>query len=222
MTSEAQNQDDHDSAPQLYLIDGSAYIYRAFHAVRGLKNSKGMPTNAIFGFTRMLIKLMQERRPRFVAMFFDAKGPTFRHDIYPEYKANRPPMPDELVVQLPWIKKVTAGFNIPVIERQGFEADDLIGTYARKAEAAGYHVVMVTGDKDFVQLVSSRTTIWDPMKDKVIDASTVKAEFDLSPGQIIDMMGLSGDTADNVPGVPGIGPKTALALIQSYGNMEQL
>jgi len=213
---------DNAAAPRLYLIDGSAYIYRAFHAVRGLANSKGMPTNAIFGFTRMLIKLMQERAPQYVAMFFDAKGPTFRHEIYSEYKANRPPMPDELVVQLPWIKKVTAGFNIPVIEMPGYEADDLIGTYARLAEAAGYEVVMVTGDKDFVQLVTDKTSIWDPMKDKVIDRAAVKAEFDLSPGQIIDMMGLSGDTADNVPGVPGIGPKTALTLIQTYGNMEAL
>ncbi len=222
MNSNTQPHDDPAGAPQLYLIDGSAYIYRAFHAVRGLTNSKGMPTNAVFGFTRMLIKLMQERAPRYVAMFFDAKGPTFRHEIFSEYKANRPPMPDELVVQLPWIKKVTAGFNIPVIEMPGYEADDLIGTYARLAEAAGYEVVMVTGDKDFVQLVTDKASIWDPMKDKVIDAAGVKAEFDLSPAQIIDMMGLSGDTADNVPGVPGIGPKTALALIQTYGTMEAL
>jgi len=190
--------------------------------VRGLTNSKGMPTNAVFGFTRMLIKLMQGRAPQYVAMFFDAKGPTFRHELYSAYKANRPPMPDELVVQLPWVKKVTAGFNIPVIEMAGYEADDLIGTYARRAEAAGYEVVMVTGDKDFVQLVTDKSSIWDPMKDKVIDMATVKSEFDLSPGQIIDMMGLSGDTADNVPGVPGIGPKTALTLIQTYGNMEAL
>jgi DNA polymerase-1 len=222
MTSNSPQDVEIASAPVLYLIDGSAYIYRAFHAVRGLTNSKGMPTNAVFGFTRMLIKLMQERVPQYVAMFFDAKGPTFRHELYTAYKANRPPMPDELVVQLPWIKKVTAGFNIPVVEMTGYEADDLIGTYARRAEAAGYEVVMVTGDKDFVQLVTDKSSIWDPMKDKVIDMATVKSEFDLSPGQIIDMMGLSGDTADNVPGVPGIGPKTALTLIQTYGNMEAL
>jgi DNA polymerase I len=222
MTSDTDTQAGTADGSTLYLVDGSAYIYRAFHAVRGLANSKGMPTNAIFGFTRMLIKLIQDRSPQYVAMFFDAKGPTFRHEIYQPYKANRPPMPDELVGQLPWIKKVTEAFNIPMVEMPGYEADDLIGTCARLAEAAGLAVVMVTGDKDFVQLVTDRVSIWDPMKDKIIDSEAVRAEFDLAPGQIIDMMGLSGDTADNVPGVPGIGPKTALTLIQNYGSMEAL
>ncbi len=222
MPTQSQNQGEIAGAPQLYLIDGTAYVYRAFHAVRGLTNSKGMPTNAVFGFTRMLIKLIQERAPRHVAMFFDAKGPTFRHAMYAEYKANRPPMPEELVVQLPYIKKVTSGFNIPVVEMQGYEADDLIGTYARKAEAEGYEVIMVTGDKDFVQLVTGNAVVWDPMKDKIIDKAFVAAEFDLQPPQIIDMMGLSGDAADNVPGVPGVGPKTALKLIQQFGSMDAL
>lgn len=222
MTTVPNTPDLENETPKLYLIDGSAYVYRAFHAVRGLTNSKGMPTNAVFGFTRMLIKLIQERAPRFVGMIFDAKGPTFRHEIYPQYKANRPPMPDELVCQLPYIKKVTAGFNIPVVELPGYEADDLIGTYARMAEASGFEVTMVTGDKDFVQLVTEKTTIWDPMKDKVIDRDRVLAEFNLEPPQVIDMMGFSGDSADNVPGVPGIGPKTALKLIQNYGSMEAL
>ena len=153
----------------VYLIDGSAYIYRAYHAIRGLSNSKGFPTNAAFGFTRMLIKLIEDRSPEYVAMFFDAKGPTFRHEIYPDYKANRPPMPEDLSVQVPYIKKITHGFNIPVMEMQGFEADDLIGTFRQRAEAAGFSVVMVTGDKDFVQLVTDTATIWDPMKEKIID-----------------------------------------------------
>ncbi len=222
MTNQTQRRGKIAGVPQLYLIDGSAYVYRAFHAVRGLTNSKGMPTNAVFGFTRMLIKLMSERAPQYVGMFFDAKGPTFRHEMYADYKANRPPMPDELVSQLPYIKKVTAGFNIPVIEMPGYEADDLIGTYARKAESAGFEVTMVTGDKDFVQLITDNATIWDPMKDKVIDMAGVRAEYDLIPSQIIDMMGFSGDSADNVPGVPGIGPKTAVKLIQAYGSMDAL
>ncbi|MGD9248729.1 MAG: DNA polymerase I, partial [Desulfobacteraceae bacterium] len=222
MTTTSNTQDTSGDTPQLYLIDGSAYVYRAFHALRSLTNSKGMPTNAVFGFTRMLIKLMQERTPRYVVMFFDAKGPTFRHEMYAEYKANRPPMPDELVSQLPYIKKVTAGFNIPVIEMSGYEADDLIGTYARLAEAAGFDVTMVTGDKDFVQLVTHRATIWDPMKNKVIDSAAVLSEFNLKPFQIVDMMGFSGDSADNVPGVPGIGPKTALKLVQRFGSMDAL
>ncbi|MDH3344619.1 MAG: DNA polymerase I, partial [Desulfobacteraceae bacterium] len=206
----------------VYLIDGSAYIYRAYHAIRGLSNSKGLPTNAAFGFTRMLIKLIEDRSPEYVAMFFDAKGPTFRHEIYPDYKANRPPMPEDLSVQVPYIKKITHGFNIPVMEMQGFEADDLIGTFRQRAEAAGFSVVMVTGDKDFVQLVTDTTTIWDPMKEKNIDLEGVRNSFGVEPQQMIDVMALSGDASDNIPGVPGIGPKTALSLIQTYGNIEHL
>ncbi|MFZ0132619.1 MAG: DNA polymerase I [Desulfobacterales bacterium] len=208
--------------PTLYLIDGSAYIHRAYHAIRGLSNSKGMPTNAVFGFTRILIKLIQDRSPAYAVMLFDAKGPTFRHDMYRQYKANRPPMPDELAMQIPFIKEVTKGFNLPVIEKAGYEADDLIGTLSRLAEAAGFDVVMVTGDKDFVQLVTASATIWDPMKDEIIDTAAIRAKFDVSPAQMVDVMGLSGDTSDNIPGVPGIGPKTALQLIKAYGSLEAL
>jgi DNA polymerase-1 len=204
----------------IYLIDGTAYIYRAYHAIRGLSNSRGLPTNAIFGFTRMLIKLMEDRSPEYVAMFFDAKGPTFRHEMYKDYKANRPPMPEEMVVQLPYIKEVTAAFNLPIIEISGFEADDLIGTTARLAEKEGYSVVIVTGDKDFMQLVSDKTAIWDPMKDSTIDLQAFKEKFGIEPHQMIDVQGLSGDTADNIPGVPGIGQKTALALIKTYRSMQ--
>ena len=206
----------------LYLIDGSAYIHRAYHAIRGLSNSKGLPTNAVFGFTRMLIKLIDDRSPTFGAMFFDAKGPTFRHEMYREYKANRPQMPEDLALQIPIIKDVTRGFNLTVIEQQGYEADDLIGTVARLAEAAGFAVVMVTGDKDFVQLVTPKTTIWDPMKDDIIDSVAVHERFGLNPDQMTDVMGLCGDKSDNVPGVPGIGLKTALELIKTYGDMEAL
>lgn len=206
----------------LYLIDGTAYIYRAYHAIRGLTNSKGLPTNAAFGFTRILIKLIQDRSPEYVVMFFDAKGPTFRHKIYKDYKANRPPMPEDLSVQIPHIKKITQGFNIPVIEMQGFEADDLIGTFRLRAEHAGFSVVMVTGDKDFVQLVTDTAIIWDPMKDKTIDIETVRDSFGVEPNQMVDVMGLSGDTSDNIPGVPGIGPKTALTLIKTFGSMDRL
>jgi DNA polymerase-1 len=211
-----------DSDRIIYLIDGTAYIYRAFHAIRNLSNSKGMPTNAIFGFTRMLIKFMDERSPDYAVMFFDAKGPTFRHELYDDYKANRPPMPEEMVPQIPYIKKITAGFNLPVLEMSGFEADDLIGTVARQAEDAGFSVVMVSGDKDFMQLVTEKTCLWDPMKNKTVDIDTIRSNFGVRPDQIIDMMGLSGDTADNIPGVPGVGPKTAQKLIQAHTSMEQL
>ena len=161
----------------LYLIDGSALIYRAYHAIRSLSNSKGLPTNAVFGFTRMLIKLVEDHSPEYAAMLFDAKGPTFRHELYKDYKANRPPMPEDLAVQIPFIKDITRGFNLLQIEKPGFEADDLIGTLARVAEERGFHVVMVTGDKDFVQLVTDKSIIWDPMKDETIDKQTVLEKF---------------------------------------------
>lgn len=206
----------------LYLIDGSAYIYRAYHAIRGLSNSKGMPTNAVFGFTRMLLKLIEDRSPQYLAMLFDAKGPTFRHGMYEEYKANRPPMPEDLVVQIPAIKAVTKGFNISTTELPGYEADDLIGTLARKGEEAGLSVIMVTGDKDFMQLVTDKAIIWDPMKDRTIDRDLIREEFGLEPRQMIEVMGLSGDTADNIPGVPGIGTKTAVSLIKTFGSMDHL
>ena len=204
------------------MIDGTAYIHRAYHAIRGLSNSKGLPTNAIFGFTRMLIKLMENHNPQYAGMFFDAKGPTFRHEIFAEYKANRPPMPDDMAAQIPYIKEITAAFQLPIIEMQGYEADDLIGTYSRIAEENGYAVVMVTGDKDFIQLVTDQVIIWDPMKDVTIDAKSVKKTYGVEPPQMIEVMGLSGDASDNVPGVPGIGQKTALKLIQKYGGMQQL
>jgi DNA polymerase-1 len=206
----------------IYLIDGTAYIHRAYHAIRGLSNSTGLPTNATFGFTRMLLKLIEDHSPRYAGMFFDARGPTFRHEMFAEYKANRPPMPEDMAVQIPYIKEITAAFQFPIIEREGFEADDLIGTYARIAEKNGYSVVMVTGDKDFIQLVTDQAIIWDPMKDETIDVVGVKKSYGLAPRQMVDVMGLSGDASDNVPGVPGIGPKTALTLIQNYQSMTKL
>ncbi|MDP3283990.1 MAG: 5'-3' exonuclease H3TH domain-containing protein, partial [Desulfobacterales bacterium] len=206
----------------LFLIDGSAYIHRAYHAIRSLSNSKGLPTNAIFGFARILIKLMDDWAPKYVVMVFDSKGPTFRHELFKEYKATRPPMPEDLQVQIPYIKDITRAFNLTVIEMPGYEADDLIGTIARRAEESGFFVVMVTGDKDFLQLVTDKSVIWDPMKDKTTDLNSLKQELGLDPRQMIDVMGLSGDTSDNVPGVPGIGPKTALELIKTFGSMNNL
>ena len=206
----------------LYLIDGSAYIYRAYHAIRNLSNSKGVPTNAAFGFARMLMKLIKDREPGYAAMFFDAKGPTFRHDMYEEYKANRPPMPDDMAAQIPYIKSITKGFNLPIYEQAGLEADDLIGSLSKTAQEQGFDVVMVTGDKDFMQLITDRAIIWDPMKDQTLDMDYVKENYGVTPNQMIDVMGLSGDTADNIPGVPGIGPKTALTLIQEFQSLENL
>ncbi|MFK5952688.1 MAG: DNA polymerase I [Desulfobacterium sp.] len=205
---------------KIFFIDGSAYLYRAFHAIRNLSNSKGLPTNATFGFTRMLLKLIKEENPEYIALFFDVKGPTFRHQMYDQYKANRPPMPEEMAQQIPYIKQMITAFGIPIVEKQGFEADDLIGTCARLAEESGFSTVMVTGDKDFMQLVTDHCVIYDPMKDKTIDKATIQAEFNLTPAQIIDMLGLAGDTADNIPGVPGVGPKTAMKLLEAHGSVQ--
>ena len=204
----------------IYLIDGSAYLHRAFHAIRSLSTSKGIPTNATFGFTRILLKLVKEKEPEYAIVFFDVKGPTFRHEMFEDYKANRPAMPEDMALQIPYIKKIVSAFNIPLVEKKGFEADDLIGTYARIAEEKGFHAVMVTGDKDFMQLVTDKSVIWDPMKEKFIDKKSIKQKFNLLPEQIIDMLGLCGDSADNIPGVPGVGPKTALKLLNEFSSME--
>lgn len=206
----------------LYLIDGNSYIYRAYHAIRHLSNSNGLRTNAIFGFTKMLLKLFDDRNPEYAAVPLDSKGPTFRHEMYDQYKANRPPMPDDLVEQLPYIKSIIQKLGVKMIEMPGYEADDIIGTLARKAEEKGFNVVVVTGDKDFRQIISNKTSLWDTMKDKETDLNVLLEEYGLKPPQIIDLMGLSGDSSDNIPGVKGVGEKTALALIQDYGSLENV
>ncbi|NLA74475.1 MAG: DNA polymerase I, partial [Deltaproteobacteria bacterium] len=206
----------------IYLVDGNSYIYRAYHAIGYLSNSRGLRTNAILGFTRMLLKLFQDKGPEYAAVALDAKGPTFRHEMYAEYKATRPPMPDDLVEQLPYIRSIIQLLGVKMIEMPGFEADDIIGTLTKKGEEKGYNVVVVTGDKDFRQIISDKTSLWDTMKDKVTDLSALRDEYRLEPAQIIDLMGLSGDTSDNVPGVKGVGEKTALSLIQEFGSLENV
>ncbi len=208
--------------PPLYIFDGSSYIYRAFFAIRGLSTSTGIPTNATFGFTNMLYKVLSEKRPDYVAMVFDARGETFRHRAFEAYKANRPPMPDDLRPQVGYIKQICAAFNLPTYELAGFEADDIIATLTRRAEAAGHPVVVVSGDKDLLQLAGPLVTIWDPMKDATFGPAEVRERFGLSAGQIADVMALVGDAIDNVPGVPGIGEKTAVKLIQQFGSVEAL
>ena len=201
---------------KIFLIDGSAFLYRAFHAIRSLNTSKGHPTNATFGFTRILLKLIKDNNPEYAVVFFDVKGPTFRHKMYDQYKANRPPMPDELAIQIPDIKQIISAFNIPVVEKSGFEADDLVGTYARLAQKQDFEVVMVTGDKDFIQLVTDRCVLWDPMKDTIKDREQIIQEMGIEPEQFIDVLGLAGDSSDNIPGVKGVGPKTAIKLIKDF------
>lgn len=208
--------------PTLFLIDGSSYIYRAFFALPHLSNSSGMPTNAVYGFTSMLLKVINYYQPDYLAIVFDTPAPTFRHEVYQAYKANRPEMPDSLVPQIPYIKAVVEGFNIPALEKEGFEADDLIGTIAKTAEKKGMEVIIVTGDKDLLQLVNTHITVLDTMKDKRFDIKGVIERFGVEPEKATDFLGLVGDSSDNVPGVPGIGEKTALKLIKEYGDIATL
>ncbi len=210
------------SQKRLFLIDGSSYIYRAFYAIRVLSTSKGFPTNAIFGFTSMLLKILQDHKPDGLAVVFDAKGPTFRNKLYHDYKANRPTMPDDLIPQIPYIKKIVEAFRIPILEKEGYEADDLIGTIAKKAEKEGFEVVIVSGDKDLLQLVSEKITTLDTMKDAYRGLQEVKERFGVEPERLPDIMGLAGDSIDNIPGVPEIGEKTAVDLIKRFGSLDSL
>ncbi|HTP63872.1 MAG TPA: DNA polymerase I [Geobacteraceae bacterium] len=208
--------------PVLYLIDGSSYIYRAYYAIRHLSSPRGFPTNAIFGFTQMLLKVLKEKSPDHVAVVFDAGKKTFRNDIYPEYKANRASMPDDLVPQIAPIKETVRAFNIPALELAGFEADDIIGTISRDCVAKGIDVVVVTGDKDLMQIVSDRVRLLDTMKEKESGPPEVAERFGVSPEKVVDVLGLAGDSSDNIPGVPGIGEKTATKLIQEFGSLDSL
>jgi DNA polymerase-1 len=208
--------------PRLFLIDGSSYIFRAFHAIRQLSTSNGFPTNAIFGFTSMLLKILREMKPEYIAVILDAKGPTFRDELYSDYKANRPGMPESLEPQIPYIKRVVEAYRIPVIEKEGYEADDVIGTIAKDVAKKGMDVVIVTGDKDMLQLVDEHIRTLDTMKDRTFGVHEVVERYGVKPEQMTDVMGLAGDAIDNIPGVPGIGEKTAVALIREYGTLENL
>ena len=206
----------------IYLIDGSSYIHRAYHAIKNLSNSKGLPTNAILGFTKMLLKLLDDKSPEYIAIAFDLKGPTFRHKIFKDYKSRRPPMPEDMVVQIPYIKNVVAGLNIKILEKEGYEADDLIGTVAALSEKQGFNVVIVSGDKDFKQLVSENTIIWDSMNERITDYKKIRSDYGIEPEQIIEVMALSGDKVDDIPGIPGVGEKTGMKLIQQFQTVENL
>ncbi|MBP7360041.1 MAG: DNA polymerase I [Nitrospira sp.] len=208
--------------PTLYLIDGSAYIYRAFFALPPLANSKGLQTNAVYGFTTMLLKVLRDHRPDYVAVVFDEKGPTHRHEAFKDYKAQRPPMPQGMSAQIPYIHRVVEALSLPVIRQAGYEADDLIGTLARKGEVEGLDVVIVTSDKDMFQLLTPKTRIYDPVKDKWFGEADSQARFGVEPARVVEIMGLMGDTSDNIPGVKGIGEKTAVKLITQFGTIEEL
>ncbi|MBI3598219.1 MAG: DNA polymerase I [Nitrospirae bacterium] len=210
------------SVKSFYIIDGSSYIFRAYFAIRELSNSKGLPTNAVYGFMKMIMKIVNEMSPDYLAIVFDAKGPTFRHTAYKEYKAHRPPMPEPLSIQIPYIHRAVSAFGIFSTLREGYEADDLIGTLAKKGEAQGLNVMIVSGDKDMFQLISPHITIYDTLKEKRFTEVEIRARFGVAPPQIVEIMGLMGDTADNIPGVAGVGEKTAIDLVGQWGTIENL
>jgi len=217
------------SRPIVYLIDGSSQMYRAFHApVRTaeggfLRNAQGRPTNAVYIFVTMLRKLLTEHKPEYIAASFDLPGRTFRDDLVTDYKANRTPMPDELAEQIPMVHAACEALGVPILTSERYEADDVIGTLATKAAAAGFDVVIVTMDKDFFQLVHDGIRVFNPRDDGTwYDAGGVKEKFGVTPEQVVDVMALMGDTIDNIKGVPGIGDKGARELIATYGTLENL
>ena len=207
---------------QLLLVDGSGYIFRAFHALPPMTRGDGTPVNAVYGFTAMLMKLIDDMQPDHVAVVFDVARKTFRSDIFPDYKANRSEPPEDLVPQFALVREATAALALPAIELAGFEADDLIATYAAAAEDAGLATTIVSSDKDLMQLVRGDITMLDPMKQRRIGAAEVVERFGVPPEQVVDVQALAGDSTDNVPGVPGIGIKTAAELINNYGDLETL
>ncbi|HJU50124.1 MAG TPA: 5'-3' exonuclease H3TH domain-containing protein, partial [Pseudogulbenkiania sp.] len=204
----------------LLLIDGSSYLYRAFHAMPDLRSPEGQPTGAIYGMVNMLRRLEKEVRFDYSACVFDAKGKTFRDELYPEYKANRPSMPEELASQITAVHDVVQASGWPILVVDGVEADDVIGTLARQAEAAGMQVIISTGDKDIAQLVSPAVTLVNTMTNETLDEGGVKEKFGVPPNLIIDYLTLIGDKVDNVPGVDKCGPKTAVKWLEQYGTLE--
>ncbi len=223
MMSEAAEQDPKRNArDHVYLVDGSAYIFRAFHGLPPMTRPDGTPVNAVFGFSNMLTKLVQDTEAQYMAVVFDTARKTFRSEIYPEYKAQRPPPPDDLIPQFALIREATDAFNLPRIEMEGFEADDIIATYAKQAVESGHEVTIVSSDKDLMQLVGDNVRMMDPMKNRIVGVDEVRERFGVGPDKVIDVQALAGDSSDNVPGVPGIGVKTAAELINVYGDLDNL
>jgi DNA polymerase-1 len=217
-----------DTPLRLYLIDGSGFIFRAFHALPPLtRKSDGLPIGAVSGFCNMLWKLLVDMKaqpdaPTHLAVIFDHSAKTFRNDIYPEYKAHRPPAPEDLVPQFPLVREATRAFGVHALEQPGFEADDLIAAYARQVREAGGEVTIISSDKDLMQLVGERVTMLDTMKNVRIGPEQVVEKFGVLPDKVVEVQALCGDPVDNVPGAPGIGVKTAALLINEYGDLETL
>ncbi|MCD6151289.1 MAG: DNA polymerase I [Deltaproteobacteria bacterium] len=207
---------------KIYVVDGSSFIYRAYHALPELITAKGQPTNAIYGFTTMMLKLIEDEQPEYIAVAMDARRPTWRDEIYPEYKANRPPMPEDLVQQLPYFTQILEALGVPFLHQEGYEADDLIATLVREARERGFAAVIISGDKDLMSLVGDSVVMNDTLKGKIYTVPEVEKKFGLSGEQLLDLLALAGDKSDNVPGIKGVGPKTALSLLQEYGSLDNL
>jgi len=207
----------------LFLIDGNSYLYRSYYAIKNLRTSKGAPTNAVFGFARLLFRIIKVYKPEYLAFTFDTKGPTFRHEAFKEYKAHREPPPEELIAQMPVTKELIKAFNMSSFELSGYEADDIITYLARKGEKAGLQVIILTGDKDLLQLVNDNIRIMSAHKDDYIyDAKKVKEKYGIDPLQIVDFLALLGDASDNIPGVDGIGEKTASELLKEFKGLDEI
>jgi DNA polymerase I len=214
---------DDPMSPVLFLIDGSSQMYRAYHAIRGLTGPDGRSTNAVYGFVTMLRKLMNDHRPEYIASSFDVAGPTFRSQLATDYKANRASMPADLAEQIPLVHRACEALGVPVLTSPGFEADDVIGTIAERTAAKGYGVAIVTGDKDFFQLVRNGIRVYNPKDEGTwYDAAGVKEKLGVTPDQVIDVLALMGDSIDNVKGVPGIGEKGARELIAAHQSLDRL
>jgi len=211
-----------EARKELILVDGSGYVFRAFHALPQMNNSRGMPTNAAFGFIRMLLKLLKEVRPTHIAVVFDSPGKTFRDELYPEYKQNRAESPGDLIVQIPYIHRAVEAFGIKSIMSGGVEADDVIGTLAARAAKGNFAVTVVTADKDLMQIVEPHVTLWDTMRDRKTGMREVRERFGVEPAALVDIQALTGDQIDNIKGVPGVGEKTAVALVQKFGGVEEI
>ena len=210
------------SMKKLILIDGYSFLFRAFFAIRNLTRKDGTPVGGLYGFSRMLIKIITEIEYTHIAVAFDTGKKTFRNEIYSEYKANRPPCPPELLPQFPLVRELVKVLNITSLEKDGYEADDIIATYAKKAENDGFEVVIVSSDKDLMQLVDEKILMFDGMKNEFIDIEKVREKWGVEPTKVLDVLTLMGDASDNVPGVQGIGPKTAMELINTYGDIDGL
>ena len=209
--------------PRLFLIDGSSQMYRAYHAIRGLTGPDGKSTNAVYGFATMLRKLIADHKPEYIAASFDLAGPTFRDEMVADYKAHREPMPSDLAEQVPLVHEACEALGVPVLTFERFEADDVIGTLATQANAAGFEVAIVTGDKDFFQLVSDSIRVFNPRDEGTwYDAAGVVEKFGVRPDQVVDVLALMGDSVDNIKGVPGIGEKGARELIATHGTLDEL